>query len=67
MKVKREKDFKEVKDFREKGPINHKCEKIGHFANNYRIRAKINDLQIDGSIKDQINEKILMHSEGEKK
>ena len=57
-----------TKNFQEKkkGPICHKCGKIGRFANNYWIRAKINELQLDESIKEQIKEKLLlMHREGE--
>ena len=56
-----------TKNFQEKkkGPICHKCVKIGRFANNYWIRAKINELQLDESIKEQIKEKLLIHSEGE--
>ena len=67
MKVKREKDFKKVKDFQKKVPICHKCGKIGDFINNCWIRVKINELQMDGSINEQIKEKLLVHSEGEKK
>lgn len=43
-----------AKKAKSKAPICHKCGKIGHYANNCWTQPKINELQIDKSLKRQL-------------
>ena len=73
----RGKDKKETKNFRPKAkvkreknfnakiPVCHKCGRIGHYANSCWTKERINELQIDESLKRLIEEKLLTKSDEE--